>query len=73
MCGAALTGNQQTACSDRCRANLSRKTRAEDIQRTLWLLYARVSNAEGAPPETVKAWVLEWERGRQQKCDPLLD
>ncbi len=29
MCGAALTGNQQTACSDRCRANLSRRARAE--------------------------------------------
>ncbi len=29
VCGRPLTGRQTSACSDRCRAALSRRTRAE--------------------------------------------
>ncbi len=29
ICGAALTGRQRSACSAKCRAALSRRTRAE--------------------------------------------
>jgi predicted nucleic acid-binding Zn ribbon protein len=52
ICGRALSGRQKSACSDRCRATLSRSRRAEALQvrdqevRKLLLAAIRILNEE---------------------------